>query len=121
MKYYTNLEGFNARNLLKFNGMYGLPHASFYLSLLPKEYKDRLMFIASVETRSALKSIYEVEDEFCNSIEEADVYVVPFCSIHDNPGFHIELWKDEISHAVKLGKKIVYFIGTDNNGVVKHF
>ena len=119
MKYYTNLEGFNARDLLKFNGMYGLPHASFYLSLLPKEHKDRLMFIASVETRSALKSIYEVEDEFCSFIEEADVYVVPFCGIHDNPGLHIEKWKDEISHAVKLGKKIVYFIGSDNNGMVR--
>ena len=118
MKYYTNLEGFNASNLLTHHGMYGLPHASFYLSLLPKEYKDKLMFIANVETRNALKSIYEVHDEFCNSIEEADVYVVPFCGIHDNPGFHIEKWKDEISHAIKLGKKIVHFIGTDNNGVV---
>ena len=118
MKYYTNLEEFSARELLKNHGMYGLPHASFYLSLLPKEYKDKIMFMANTETRNALKSIYEVEDVFCNSIEEADVYVIPFCGIHDNPGFHIEKWKDEICHAIKLGKKIVYFIGSDNNGVV---
>ena len=37
--------------------MYGLPHASFYLSLLPKEYKDKFMFIANVETRNTFKSI----------------------------------------------------------------
>ena len=118
MKYYTNLEGFNANSLLKYNGMYGLPHASFYLSLLPKEYKDKLMFVANDETRNTLKSIYEVQDEFCSSIEEADVYVVPFCGIHDNPRLHIEKWKDEISHAIKLGKRIVYFIGTDDNCMV---
>ena len=118
MKYYTNLEGFNVNSLLKNNGMYGLPHASFHLSLLPKEYKDRLMFKACVETRNALKSIYEVEDVYCNSIEDADFYVLPFCGIHDNLGFHIEKWKDEITHAIKLGKKLVYFIGTDNNGIV---
>ena len=118
MKYYTNLEEFRAGHLLKDNGMYGLPHASFYLSLLPKEYKDKIMSMANTETRNALKSIYEVEDVFCNSIEESDVYVIPFCGIHDNPGFHIEKWKDEISYAVKLGKKVVYFIGSDNNGVV---
>tara|TARA_Y100000004_G_C8893870_1_gene403267 strand:- start:22 stop:1032 length:1011 start_codon:yes stop_codon:yes gene_type:complete len=118
MEYYTNLEEFSASKLLENHGIYGLPHASFYLSLLPKECKDKLMFVANVETRNALKSIYEVQDEFCNSIEEADVYVVPFCGIHDNPGFHIEKWKDEISHAIKLEKKIVYFIGTDNNGIV---
>ena len=115
MKYYTSLEGFSASNLLTHNGMYGLPHASFYLSLLPKEHKDRLMFKANVETRNALKSIYEIQDEFCSSIEEADVYIVPFCDIHDNPGLHIEKWKDEISHAIKLRKKVVYFIGSDNN------
>ena len=118
MKYYTNLEGFNASGLLKYNGMYGLPHASFYLSLLPKEYKDKLMFVANVETRNTFKSIYEVQDEFCSSIEEADVYVVPFCGIHDNPRLHIEKWEDEISHAIKLGKKVVYFIGTDDNCIV---
>ncbi len=118
MKYYTNLEEFNAIHLLRDHGMYGLPHASFYLSLLPKEYKDKLMSVANAETRIAFKSIYEVGDEFCNSMEEADVYVVPFCGIHDNPGIHFEKWKSEISHAIKLGKKIVYFIGTDNNGVV---
>ena len=118
MKYYTNLEKFRAGHLLQNNGMYGLPHASFYLSLLPKEYKDKIMSMANTETRNALKSIYEVEDVFCNSIEESDVYVIPFCGIHDNPGFHIEKWKDEISYAVKLGKKVVYFIGSDSNGVV---
>jgi len=118
MKYYTNLEEFSAGHLLKFNGMYGLPHASFYLSLLPKEHKDKIMSLANTETRNALKSIYEVEDVFCNSIEDADAYIIPFCTIHDNPGFHIEKWKDEISHAIKLGKKIVYFVGTDNNGIV---
>ncbi len=118
MKYYTNLEEFNAIEMLSHHGMYGLPHASFYLSLLPKKYKDKIMSLSSTETRNAFKSIYEVEDVFCDSIEEADVYVVPFCGIHDNAGFHIEKWGDHISHAIKLGKKIVYFVGTDNNGPV---
>ena len=115
MKYYTNLEKFSAIRLLEHHGAYGLPHASFYLSLLPKEYKDKIMSIANMETRNTLKSIYEVEDVFCNSMEEADVYVVPFCGIHDNPGLHFEKWITEISHAIKLGKTIVYFVGTDNN------
>jgi len=119
MKYYTNLEGFNPISLLKDHGVYGLPHASFYLSLLPKEYKDKLMSVANAEVRAAFKSIYEVQDKFCDSIEEADLYVVPFCGIHDNPGLHIEKWKDEINYALKLGKKLVYLIGTDMNIPVK--
>ena len=119
MKYYTNLEGFNPISLLKDHGVYGLPHASFYLSLLPKEYKDKLMSVANAEVRAAFKSIYEVQDKFCDSLEEADVYVVPFCGIHDNPGLHIEKWKDEINYALKLGKKLVYLIGTDMNIPVK--
>ena len=62
MKYYTNLEGFNANSLLKYNGMYGLPHASFYLSLLPKEYKDKLMFVANDETTYTSASSIELQN-----------------------------------------------------------
>ena len=118
MKYYTNPDSFNQIRSLAYHGVYTLSHVSFHLCLLPKKYKDELMSVVNLETRSALKSIYEVEDVFCNSIEEADIYVVPHCDIHDNPAIHFKNWITEISHAIKLGKKIVYFLGTDNNGVI---
>lgn len=119
MKCYTNLEDFDLEYLVKGKGLYGLPHASFYFSLLPKEYKDKIMSVGNAQIRNTFKSIYEIEDEFCGSIEDADVYLIPFCDIHYNPVLHIEKWKNEISHAIKLGKKIVYFLGTDNNIAVK--
>jgi len=118
MKYYTNLEGFNAVFLVQHRGVYGLPHASFYLSLLPKEYKDKLMSL-NTEVRMVFKSIYEVEDEFCDRIEDADFYVLPFCDIHTDPDKHILKYRDEINYALKLGKKLVYFLGTDVNMPVK--
>ena len=64
MKYYTNLEGFNPISLLKDHGVYGLPHASFYLSLLPKEYKDKLMSVANAETRKHLNQYMKFKINF---------------------------------------------------------
>ena len=48
------------------------------------------MRLCSPEKRSIFKSIYEVEDEFCDRIEDADFYVVPpFIDIHTDPGVNI--------------------------------
>ncbi len=120
MKYYTNLEDFEKRvEYLKIYNPYRIPHMSFFLCLLPKKYKDEFMRLSLPEKRSIFESIYDVKDEFCDRIEDADFYVAPFIDIHDDPKEHVKRYKDEINYAFKLGKKLLYFLGTDNNDSVK--
>ena len=84
-------------------------HICHFFFLTSKEYKDEFMRLCSPEKRSIFKSIYEVEDEFCDRIEDADFYVAPFIDIHTDPSEHIAKYKNEINYAFKLERNCCIF------------
>jgi hypothetical protein len=109
MKFYTNL---NKLHEFKFSTYYDIWHMWFYLCLLPKDEKHLFLDKFSARSKNIFKSILNVNDKFCLSIEECDYVLLPPTTIWENP---VSKYNLEIKNAIKNNKKIIIFIGNDND------
>jgi hypothetical protein len=93
-------------------------HMFFYMCLLPTEIKLNLFKIFNDETKNTFNSILNINEKFCSSIEECDYVLLPPTTVHDRCFNILENWRSQIISARKNNKKIIFFLGFDDD---KHF
>ena len=94
---------------------YTTSHIPFYLCLLPKNIKEEILGKFTIETKSTFKSILNIDQEFCPSIEDSDYVLLPPTSIFDTRTRYLIEWKPLIEEAKKYGKKVIIMMGCDND------
>ena len=113
MKFYTDLNKFDLKLFLSHKKhFYETYHNWFYLCLLPKEIKLNFLNKVTSKTKNAFQSILNVTEEFCSSIEECDYVLLPPTSIYE---YSVQKYKSEVKDAIKNNKKIIIFLGNDND------
>ena len=114
MKFYTDLNKFDLKLFFSHNYFYETYHNWFYLCLLPKEIKLNFLNKVISKSKNVFQSILNVTEEFCSSIEECDYVLLPPTNIGDNP---IKKYNLEVKNAIKNNKKIIIFLGNDEDGL----
>jgi len=94
---------------------YRIFHCAFYLCLLPRNIKEDVLNIFSRETKSAFNSILNIDQEFCQSIDECDYVLLPPDDIGDSKTDILIQWAPLIREAKQAGKKIIVMLGMDDD------
>lgn len=124
MKFYANLNDFDLKDYLNFEGeinQYTISHMYFYMCLLPKNFKNLILNQfeqRSLTSKSIFNRILNVEETFCDNIEECDYVVLKpnkFCKNSLTEYFFDLKNKNLIEKTLKNNKKILLFCGNDNN------
>jgi len=90
-------------------------HASFFLCLISRNIKEELLSKFTLEDKIAFGSILNIEQEFCQSIEECDHVLLPPTPLGCTRTKSLMEWKPLIEEAKKYGKKIIMMLGGDSD------
>jgi hypothetical protein len=127
MKFFThlNIDSFiKTLDLEEQYHRYTIHHMYFYLSLLSREDKIKLLSILKKKYKESyliFNRILNIENSFCENINDCDYVVIPCdnISISINPRESLLDHVNLIKKAKDLDKKILFFYGGDNDKPIK--